>query len=406
MPRSPARPPRQPNKSSNQSDTWVRTAAPHLWDSPSGRLDLKRFPPRNNATLQAWDAGDTWLLESLKTAERPAHVLLVNDSWGALLCGAQQQFSPAHSVAISLLTDSYLAGQAYQQNTAANTLKGAYSTLSPLEPLPQDIDHVLMKLPKSQSLLERQLAQLSRDLAPGTLLQVAAKSQLFTPGVRELFAQYCDSVEVSLIQRKHRLLTARIQTQPWPEHDFQTTWEELGLTLTQHAGVFARNQLDIGARFMIEVMEQHLPSHPTASKVADLGCGNGVLGLVYAKWYPDAQITWFDESTLAVASCQANIEQNLGASDQYQVLLDDCLSNVATSSFDRVLCNPPFHQEHAMTDHIAKQMIRDSRRVLKPGGELWLVANRHLPYYLILQKTFRLVEPVEQNGKFVVYRAV
>lgn len=405
MPRSPARPQRRSTQSTADTEQWSRSAAPHLWDSPNGRLDLKRFPPRNNATLQAWDAGDSLLLEQLKNAAQPHHLLIVNDSWGALLCGGLQQFTGTEQPQLTLLTDSHLARLGYSQNTAANGLKGNFTTLNPLDRLPQTVDHVLMKLPKSQSLLERQLAQLSRDLAPGTQLQVAAKSQLFTPSVRELFEYYCESVEVSLIQRKHRVLTARVKSQLWPEHDFQTTWQELGLTLTQHAGVFARNQLDIGARCMIEVMQQHLLIGPASQHVADLGCGNGVLGLIYAQHHPDTQVTWFDESELAVASCQLNIQQNLGSSDHYQVVLDDCLASVKTSSLDRVLCNPPFHQEHAITDHIAKQMIRDARRALKPGGELWLVANRHLPYYLILQKAFRHVEQLGQNSKFVVYRA-
>ena len=32
------------------------------------------------------------------------------------------------------------------------------------------------------------------------------------------------------------------------------------------------------------------------------------------------------------------------------------------------LCNPPFHQQHAVTDHIAWQMFNDSFKALKQGG--------------------------------------
>ncbi|HET8817366.1 MAG TPA: methyltransferase [Pseudidiomarina sp.] len=405
MPRSPVRTQHRSPKPPAKTAEWSRTAAPHRWDSPCGRLDLKRFPPRNNATLQAWDAGDSLLLERLKDARKPEHLLIINDGWGAILCGALQHLSTSNRTLVTVLTDSHLADLSYLQNSRANTLIAQFETLDPLAELPNTVDQVLMKLPKSQSLLERQLAQLSRDVVPGTPIQVAAKSQLFTPAVRELFEQYCTAVDVSLIQRKHRVLSARIQSQPWPDHEFQTTWQELGLTFTQHAGVFARNQLDIGARFMIEVMQQHLLPHTTWQNVADLGCGNGVLGLLYAQHVPTARVTWFDESKLAVASCQFNINQNLVAAEHYEVLLDDCLTRVKTSTLDCVLCNPPFHQEHAMTDHIAKQMIRDARRALKTGGELWLVGNRHLPYYQVLQKVFRQVDQIDQNSKFVVYRA-
>lgn len=45
-------------------------------------------------------------------------------------------------------------------------------------------------------------------------------------------------------------------------------------TIHNHANVFARSGLDIGARFFL----QHLPSD-LEGEIADLGCGNGVIGL-------------------------------------------------------------------------------------------------------------------------------
>lgn len=404
MPRSPSHRKSRAPEPNRRSISRPRTAAPHHWDSPQGLLDLKRFPPRNNATLQAWDGGDEWLLERLLQAAPAQHLLLVNDHWGALLCGALKQFSDHPASRITLTSDSYVSRCGYQQNTVANALPQNYTVVSPLDPLPDTVDRILLRLPKSQSLLERQLAQMSCQLSPGTPLLVSAKSQLFTPAVRELFEHYCDDVNVSLIQRKHRILEAKIKSQPWPEHQFLTRWQELDVHLTHHAGVFARNQLDLGARFLLEVMEHKL-ERPQSQQVIDLGCGNGILGIRYAQQHADARVTWLDESYLAAASCQLNVTENLGDSERYQVAVDDCLSRITTSSVDLILCNPPFHQEHAVTDHIAKQMIRDAKRVLKSGGELWLVANRHLPYYPVLQKAFRQVETVDQNSKFMVYRA-
>ena len=46
-------------------------------------------------------------------------------------------------------------------------------------------------------------------------------------------------------------------------------------TISNHANVYAREKLDIGARYFI----QNLPKVAAGSKVIDLGCGNGVIGL-------------------------------------------------------------------------------------------------------------------------------
>ena len=51
-------------------------------------------------------------------------------------------------------------------------------------------------------------------------------------------------------------------------------------------------------------------------------------------------------------------------------------------------------------------MFRHSARVLRDGGELWVVGNRHLDYHLKLRRWFSSVEVVASNKKFVVLRAI
>ena len=50
-------------------------------------------------------------------------------------------------------------------------------------------------------------------------------------------------------------------------------------------------------------------------------------------------------------------------------------------------------------------MFRDSKRVLRYGGELRVVANRHLAYHLVLERLFGGVTVVASNPKFVVLSA-
>lgn len=365
-----------------------------LMSSPLGSFSVRRYPARKHDPLQAWEGADLLLHERV-LPQLGARPLLVNDSFAAIAVGVERERCYHY-------TDSIISHYAYQQNLSA-AQRASYQLLPCSAPPADDFTDVVLKVPKSLSLLDYQLAQLAAVIRTPVAIYAAAKSKLFSPAVRQLFAQYCTDIEVSLVMRKARLLSATLQPRPltreaidcWPVPEYQ-------LELCHHAGVFARNQLDIGARLLLE----HLPA-AGAAQVIDLGCGNGVLGIAYARRSPQSAVLWVDESYLAVASAALNIARNLPADDaaqasKYQTRVDDCLQQQAPASADLILCNPPFHQEHAITSHIAEQMFRDAYRVLKPGGELRVVANRHLNYQSALQRHFRRVKLIAQNPKFVV----
>ena len=75
-------------------------------------------------------------------------------------------------------------------------------------------------------------------------------------------------------------------------------------------------------------------------------------------------------------------------------------------SVDLVLNNPPFHSHQATTDATAQRMFADARRALRPGGELWVVGNRHLGYHVTLRRLFGNSRLVASDPKFVVLKAV
>ena len=359
-----------------------------------GHWRLQRYPLRSNNPLQAWDSGDV-LLQQRLAAQVSEFPLLVNDQFGALAVACRQ-------ARIAAMSDSYISTCGWQHNLQINQLDTDIVPVTGLTAVPAGIDLVLLKLPKSSSLLEFQLQHIAASLKQPVALFAAAKSKLFTPAIRALFERFCSDVSVSLIEKKARVLSAQLQ--PLASAQQPTAllhcWQDPAypLQLCQYAGVFARKQLDIGARLLLD----HLPP-AGAEQVIDLGCGNGVLGLRYAQLSPSSQVLWVDESYLAIASCQHNIALNLADSnDHYDCRVDDCLSQQADASADLILCNPPFHQEHAITTHIAQQMFRDSKRVLRSGGELRVVANRHLAYHQLLERLFGRVTVVASNPKFVV----
>ena len=55
-----------------------------------------------------------------------------------------------------------------------------------------------------------------------------------------------------------------------------------GRTVTNHAGIFCADRLDLGTRFLL----RHLPRRHGPDRVIDLGCGNGVVGTAAAARQP------------------------------------------------------------------------------------------------------------------------
>ena len=128
-----------------------------LLNVPQGEFQLQRLPYRKNEKLKAWDAADEYLLnhiyERVDLTEE-SKVLILNDNFGALLCGLHA-FNP---VAIS---DSWLSQQATRSNIANNNLSNKDIVLSNSLDWPeQSFDLVLIKIPKTLALLEDQIIRL------------------------------------------------------------------------------------------------------------------------------------------------------------------------------------------------------------------------------------------------------
>ena len=75
--------------------------------------------------------------------------------------------------------------------------------------------------------------------------------------------------------------------------------------------------------------------------------------------------------------------------------------------YDFIVSNPPFHA-HGRGDRpdIGRAFIAAAAAALNPGGRLWLVANRHLPYEAVLDANFGSVRTVAQQQGFKVIEAM
>ncbi|EMD9037706.1 23S rRNA (guanine(1835)-N(2))-methyltransferase RlmG [Salmonella enterica] len=362
-------------------------------------LTLKRFPQTDDVNpLLAWEAADEYLLQQLDETEIRGPLLILNDTFGALSC-ALAEHSP-YSIG-----DSYLSELGTRENLRHNGIaESSVTFLDSTADYPQAPGVVLIKVPKTLALLEQQLRALRKVVTAQTRIIAGAKARDIHTSTLELFEKVLGPTTTTLAWKKARLINCTFSHPQLADAPQTLSWklEDTGWTIHNHANVFSRTGLDIGARFFM----QHLPEN-LDGEIVDLGCGNGVIGLSLLAKNPQANVVFVDESPMAVDSSRLNVETNLPeAFERCEFMINNALSGVEPFRFNAVFCNPPFHQKHALTDNIAWKMFHHARRCLKINGELYIVANRHLDYFHKLKKIFGNCATIATNNKFVILKAV
>ena len=367
--------------------------------SSFGNFQLQRVPVRNKETLRAWDAADEYLLNHFSelglTSAQAGQVLVVNDTYGALTL-ALAAFHPVN------WSNSWLAHEGLRHNARLNSTDiSGVRCLPSTEGLDFTPSVVCMKLPHNTCLLEEQLQAIRKAVPAGTMLIAADMAKHIHTSTLELFEKHFGATTTSLAKKKARLIFSTVdKTLPEEPSTFPRIIEHKGMHLVNHAGVFSRQKLDIGTRFFL----QHLPEAQQDATIVDLGCGNGALGVHIGQCNSQGHIHFVDESYMSVKSARESWLVN-GLDGRAQFTANDCLTGFPDNSVDIVVCNPPFHQGNAVGDHIAWQMFKQSFDVLKKGGELRIIGNRHLGYHIKLKKLFGNCQNVASNNKFVVLSA-
>ena len=108
---------------------------------------------------------------------------------------------------------------------------------------------------------------------------------------------------------------------------------------------------------------------------------------------------------MAVESSINNFVSVFSESRDAEFLQTDCLQGIDDESVSLILCNPPFHQNNAISDNVAWQMFTESKAALEDKGELWVIGNRHLAYHAKLKQIFGNCEVVVSNKKFTLFKA-
>jgi 16S rRNA (guanine1207-N2)-methyltransferase len=318
----------------------------------------------------------------------------------------------AHQGHVTLVDSNCVAVEAARHTLAANGIENASVVLSDgTEALPPDarFDVVTLHLPKGKAVIEQFIHQAADALVPGGHLYLAGPKQGGLKGAVALVRQVFGAAGVIGMKKAHHVVVAqrtddrRQTTDDSPSSVVRrpsSVVELLGRKLQVYArpGVFAWEGVDDGTRALMETMQVQ-----ASDTALDLGCGAGLIGLSAALRAPAGHVYLVDADVRAVESARQTLAAN-GVTNA-TVLISDCASAVYDVQFDVVATNPPFHQGVGTDYEVALQFVRDAARVLKPGGRLYLVANRFLKYEAHILEHFDGMKVAWQDNRYKVLTA-
>jgi 16S rRNA (guanine1207-N2)-methyltransferase len=272
----------------------------------------------------------------------------------------------------------------------------ADAATDPLTPaLFDDVSVVLLRLPKSLSALDG-IARFVAAAAPHDVVLVAGgRLKYMTVGMNEVLLRCFGRLDVSLARQKSRVLVAREPLAVTGAEAERRLDVELDLWVSAVGGVFAGSAVDIGTRAMLAAFDG-LPPYETA---IDFGCGTGILAADLKRRRPESRVIASDVSASAVESARGTASAN---ELDIEVVRDEGLSSQPDASAELIVLNPPFHDRGAVSLDTAHRMFAESRRVLKPVGQLWTVWNSHLGYTGALVRTVGPTVQITRNAKFTV----
>jgi 16S rRNA (guanine1207-N2)-methyltransferase len=173
---------------------------------------------------------------------------------------------------------------------------------------------------------------------------------------------------------------------------FTVKWHYHGFDYKFHTldSLFSYKQVDIGTQQMIKHIEL-----PSDSKVLDLGCGYGVVGIWAAHTIGSQNVVMSDVNVAALEMAAENVTVN--NLEKIRMVQSDGFHNIHDTDFTLILSNPPYHTNFS----VAKSFIEGSYKHLQMGGWLVMVTKRFDWYKNKIHSVFGGLKWIESSGYYV-----
>ena len=162
------------------------------------------------------------------------------------------------------------------------------------------------------------------------------------------------------------------------------------------SGIFSKDKIDRGTLALAENM-----IIGKNSKVLDVGCGIGVLGIVAAKLF-GSTVVMTDINKRAVMLAKKNAELNNVKAEIHQ---GNLYEKIKDNDFNVVVSNPP----NTAGKELCFQLIEESKNYLKQNGSLQIVARHNKGGKTLsnkMEEVFGNVKVVAKKSGYFVYMGV
>jgi 16S rRNA (guanine1207-N2)-methyltransferase len=255
--------------------------------------------------------------------------------------------------------------------------------------VPAAAETAVVIIPRTKDLARGLIAQAS-DLA-GTVVVDGQKTDGIDSIWRDVRARIGD---VPVVTKAHGRLF-------WfPASKAFADWALPGPTrssdgFVRQPGVFSEGSVDSGSALLATALPARL-----AGRCADLGAGWGYLAAAVLAREGVASVDLIEAEALSLDCARLNITDSR-ASFHWA----DATTFAPARPYDVIVMNPPFHIDRTPNPALGRAFIGAAARMLAPHGQLWMVANRHLPYESTLSERFRTVEEAGGDGLFKIVHA-
>lgn len=161
-------------------------------------------------------------------------------------------------------------------------------------------------------------------------------------------------------------------------------------------GLFSSDGIDPASALLAQALPVGLKG-----VAADFGAGWGYLSARLLARAPGLSALHLIESDARALACaRHNITD-----PRTRFHWADALGALPQLALDVVVMNPPFHKRRDAQPQLGAAFIRAAALMLKPSGQLWMVANRHLPYEATLAAAFRKHSELPGASGFKLFHA-
>lgn len=178
--------------------------------------------------------------------------------------------------------------------------------------------------------------------------------------------------------------------------EIKAVFGEYRFSFITDIGVFSKEGIDYGSRVLINAFTG------PGERILDVGCGYGPIGIVLGTLFSKHRIDMVDINDRAIELAKKNIalnkvtNVNVFESNMYENVVDN---------YSSIISNPPIRAGK----HIVHAIITDSKKHLKPGGELWIVIQKKQGAPSAKQKmldTFGNAEVVKRDRGYFIIKSI